>query len=207
MVVVEIDLPPIHAKNSGLLLDNGVPPRVTGVHPGSNSFPSLQGQDITGFYATSLQLPGLEITQIANRQRWHELLAANQHLPRRIVLRSQAPHAINYQQGGCRYTHDIAELQDLGVIFGGFPAKVESVLPTSPMLGKIHPGQSIATVIVPGQPDLTFQGGGFTGSRVQEHLQRYWSTPGKQLVVLDSPIAVRDVISSDAPFEFACGIM
>jgi hypothetical protein len=75
------------------------------------------------------------------------------------MLSSHTPEANN---DGCRYTYDVPATAYLGVHFSGFPAVVESVDKKSPMAGKIHPGQSVYAVVVPGQPDLKLQSGGFT---------------------------------------------
>mgnify|MGYP000111089380 CR=1 FL=1 len=49
-----------------------------------------------------------------------------------------------------------------------------------------------SAVIVPELADLTMQVGGFTGSRVAEHLQTHCHAPNKQLVAMDQPILVQD---------------
>jgi hypothetical protein len=127
----------------------------------------------------------------------HQLLIANQGLPRRLIVSSHAPEA-NYNNDGCRYTHNVPDTAYLGVEFSGFPAMVASVDPKSPMAGKIHPGQSVYAVVVPGQPDLTLHSGGFTGHRVQEHLSQFIHVPGKKLVIKDKPTVVKGRASNKA---------
>lgn len=180
---------------------DGAPPRVTGV---TRDIASLKpGQSVTGYFFSSLLLPDLEIYSVLDRQRLLEILQANQHLPRKLVLSVQAPHV---SQHGCHYKHLLPVAQDLGIEFGGFPAAVVSLKPESPMLGKLNPGQSVYVIKVPGQPDLMMQSGGFTGARVQEHLQKYWAVPGKQIVVTDNSTVLHDP-TSDAGFECQCVVL
>jgi hypothetical protein len=159
--------------------------------------PSLaqQGTTIEGYYFSALRLPGFEITNVVHEQQLTKLMASNRHLPRTLVVSSHPPLASLH---GCHYKHDLPACDDLGIQFTGFPAKVLSVDPNSPMVGKIHPGQSVHAVIVPRLADLTMQSGGFTGSRVAEHLQTHGQAPNKQLVVMDQPILVRDKTSRNA---------
>lgn len=74
-------------------------------------------------------------------------------------------------------------------------------------VGKIHSGQSVSAVIVPGLANLTMQSGGFTGSRVAEHLQTHCHAPNKQLVVMDQPILVQDNTSSGEYDSCDCVIL
>jgi hypothetical protein len=178
-------------SNSGIIFD-GSPPRVTRL---AYKIPSLSGQSIIGYYMQCLQIPGVEISNVNDTTNLHQVLTASQGLPRRLMLSSHAPEANN---DGCRYTHDIPATAYLGVHFSGFPAVVESVDKKSPMAGKIHPGQSVYALVVPGQPDLKLQSGGFTGHRVEEHLRQHFHVPGKQLVIADKPKVVRDQTSNRA---------
>jgi hypothetical protein len=178
-------------SNSGIIFD-GSPPRVTRL---THNIPSLSGQSIVGYYMQSLQIPGVEISNVNDTTHLHHVLTASQGLPRRLILSSHAPEANN---DGCRHTYDVPATTYLGVHFSGFPAVVESVDKKSPMAGKIHPGQSVYAVIVPGQPDLKLQSGGFTGHRVEEHLRQNFHVPGKQLVITDKPKVLRDQASNRA---------
>jgi hypothetical protein len=144
--------------------------------------PSLarEGTHIEGYYFISLRLPGLEIKNVVQALELSELITVNRHLTITLVVSSHPPPT---NGNGCHYKHDLPATNNLGIHFSGFPAKTQSVDPNSPMAGKIHPGQSVYAVIVPGLADLTMQSGGFTGSRVAEHLQTHWHVPHKQLVV------------------------
>jgi hypothetical protein len=146
--------------------------------------PSLvrEGTNIEGYYFHSLRLPGLEIKNVVHEQQLNNILTANRHLPRTLVVSSHPPLA---SKNGCHYKHDLPVTEHLGLHFTGFPAKVQSVDPNSFMVGKIHPGQSVSAVIVPGLADLTMLSGGFAGSHVQQHLQTYRHVPNKQLTVMD----------------------
>lgn len=181
-------------SSSGFIFD-GSPPHVTRL---VHDIPSLAaGQSIVGYYFQSLQIPGVEITNVYDTSRLHQLLLTNKHLPRRLMLCSHAPQ-VQVRNDECRYIHDIPATAYLGVHFSGFPAKVASLDPKSPMAGKIHPGQSVYAVIVPGQPDLEFNSGGFTGHRVQEHLRQNSHVPQKQLVLVDRPMFLKGKASNAA---------
>jgi hypothetical protein len=187
LVILDLEL----NSSSGIIFD-GSPPRVTRL---AHDIPSLSGQSIKGYYMQCLQMPGVEISNVYDTTRLHQVLIANQGLPRRLILSSHAPEANN---DGCRYAHDIPANASLGVHFSGFPAMVVSVDPKSPMAGKIHPGQSVYAVLVPGQPDLKLHSGGFTGHRVEEHLRQYCHVSGKRLVITDKPKVLRDQASNRA---------
>jgi hypothetical protein len=158
--------------------------------------PSLaqQGTNIEGYYFYALRLPGFEITNMIHEQHLSKLMIKNRHLPRTLVVSSHPPPTSPH---GCHYKHDLPCCENLGIQFTGFPAKVLYVDSNSPMVGKIHPGQSVNAVIVPRLADLTLQSGGFTGFRVAEHLQTHRHVPNKQLVVMEQPILVRDNTSNE----------
>lgn len=189
LVVLDLEV----NSSSGIIFD-GSPPRVTRL---AHAIPSLSGQSIIGYYMQCLEIPGVEISNVNDTSRLHQVLIASQGLPRRLMLSSHAPEVNN---DGCRYTYDVPATTYLGVHFSGFPAVVASVDPKSPMAGKIHPGQSVHAVVVPGQPDLKFYSGGFTGHRVEEYLKQHFRVPGKQLVLTDKPKLVRDQ-TSNRPFD------
>jgi hypothetical protein len=159
--------------------------------------PSLtrQGTHIEGYYFHSLRLPGLEITNVVHEQQLIKIMTANRHLPRILVVSSHLPPT---SSNGCHYKHDLPTTDNLGIHFSGFPARVQSVDKDSPMVGKIHPGQSVNAVIIPGLADLKIESEGFTGSRVAEHLQTHCHVPHKQLIVMDQPILAQDKTSSDS---------
>jgi hypothetical protein len=187
LVVVDLEV----NSSSGIIFD-GSPPRVTRL---THAIPSLSGQSIVGYYFQGLQMPGVEISNAYDTTCVHQLLIAKRGLPRRLMLSSHAPEANN---DGCRYTHDVPATEYMGVHISGFPAMVASVDQKSPMTGKIHPGQFIYAVVVPGQPDLTLHSGGFTGHRVEEYLIQNFHVPGKKLVVTDKPKLVKGKASNKA---------
>jgi hypothetical protein len=165
--------------------------------------PSLvrEGAKIEGYYFHSLRLPGLEIKNVVHTSEFIDIVTANRHLTIILVVSSHPPPT---NRNGCQYKHDLPATDNLGIHFSGFPAKIQSVDPNSPMVGKIHPDQSVFAVVVPGLADLTMQSGGFTGSRVAEHLQTHWHVPHKQLVVTHQPILVQDSTSNSAFDSGSC---
>ena len=193
---VIIDLP--IGESSGIAFA-GSPPRVSQL---ILEFPHVKENEVHGYYFHALQiLPGLEVSNVYDSNRLRELIMANQNLARRLVL-SQVPPAI--QNDGCRYKHDIPTGSELGIQFTGFPAQIGSVDPSSPFVGKIYPGQHVDSVIVPGQPVLTLQSGGFTGSRVQEYLKRHAHVPNKQITLKDqtlTPPVRRQKHTNTDPFD------
>jgi hypothetical protein len=158
---------------------------------------SLGGRTIDGYYFHSLKLPGFEIKNVVQEAHLNKIMSANESLPRRLIVSSHPPQA-HASTVGCQYIHDVPATSNLGVSFIGFPAKIQSVDHGSPMAGKIHPGQSVYAVLVPGMPALMMQSGGFTGARVSEHLQTYCHVPNKQLVVIDQQYILQDNTSSGA---------
>jgi hypothetical protein len=164
----------------------------------THSIPSLarEGTNIEGYYFHSLRLPGLEIKNV-HELELKQIVTANRHLPRSFVVSTQLAPTSKF---GCQYKHDLPCTNNLGIQFSGFPAKVHSVDKDSPMAGKIHPGQFVYAVIVPGFPDLKMESGGFTGSRVEDHLQAHYHLTNKQIVVSQKPTLVQDK-TSDAAFD------
>jgi hypothetical protein len=160
--------------------------------------PSLvrEGTNIEGYYFHSLRLPGFEVRNV-HELELKQIVIANRHLPRTLVVSTHYPPTSKF---GCQYKHDLPCTNNLGIHFSGFPAKVHSVDKDSPMAGKIHPGQFVYAVIVPGFADLKMESGGFTGSRVEDHLQAHYHLPNKQLVVTQKPTLVQDQ-TSDCAFD------
>jgi len=191
-----IDLP-VH-DSSGIAFA-GCPPKVSQL---IQQIPHVNENEVVGYYFHALQiLPGLEVSNVYDTNRLHQLLMANQHLPRKLVL-SPAPPTI--QNDGCHYKHDLPTGEKLGIQFTGFPAQVGSVDPSSPFAGKIHPGQHVDSVIVPGQPVLTVQSGGFTGARIQECLEKHAYTEKKQIILKDqtlTPSVRRRKHTNTDPFD------
>jgi hypothetical protein len=193
---VEIEFQP----NTDLGIVFGADPlRVLGL---TQPIPSLarEGRNIEGYYFHSLRLPGLEIKNVVHASELISTITANRHLSITLVVSSHPPPT---NRNGCQYKHDLPATDNLGVYFSGFPAKIQAVDPNSPMAGKMHRGQSVYAVVVPGLADLTMQSGGFTGSRVAEHLQTHWHVPGKQIVITHQPILVQDRTSNGA-FDDSC---
>ena len=191
--VVVVDLP-LH-QNSGLIF-TGEPPRISQVtNSDHHKYTSSSVSSLVGYYFSSLKLPGLEVSQIADANQLRQLLAANQTVTRQVILTRQAPAAATTTDVwvGCLYRHDLppGDLRDV-LALEGFPPRIQHVPSDSPLAGRLHPGQCVDAVVIPayqqdGDDDvvLTMQSTGFTASRVRAVLQETQHLVGRQLVVKD----------------------
>lgn len=185
--VVVIDLP-LH-ESCGFMVD-GNPPRITQVVSDVGGDDPKHHQHLVGYYVASLQLPGLTISNIADSNRLRQLIQSNVHLARRLTLTSHPPTtAATNAAVGCLYQHDlpVGSTAELGLALHGFPPYIQSVSDRSPLAGKVHPGQTVDAVLVPGQQatHLTLQSGGFTAHRITSLLDESQKLTGRQLVVKD----------------------
>jgi hypothetical protein len=182
----------------------GIPPRVSQI---LQVPPALQGREaeLMGSYFHSLKISfgtgtrnengdsgyDLEISNVTTDQQLRQILLYFQHLPRQIVLSNRAP--LLNEASSCVYKHTLPTNVSLQVDFDGFPAKVKAIATTSILYGRmIQPGQYVDGVHVNGQAALTPDVPGFTGHRVQQHLENTKITPHRILVLSDpSPATIR----------------
>jgi hypothetical protein len=193
----------------------GIPPRVSQI---LQVPPALQGREaeLTGAYFHSLKIAcgtlspvhkdgddddkdyDLEISNVTTDQQLRQILLHFQHLPRQIVLSKNHPPLLN-EASSCVYKHTLPTNVSLqgSIDFDGFPAKVKAVAaPTSSsnlLHGRmIQPGQYVDGIYVHGHEPLTADVPGFTGYRVQEHLENTKLIPRRILILSDpSPATVR----------------
>jgi hypothetical protein len=191
VVVVRLIYLDILPDDSSYISFVGIPPRVSQILQQLLP-PALKGREVelTGFYFHALKIKNddkdcLEISNITTDQQLRQILIHFQHLPRQIVLSDQAP-LMSSCGGVLIYKHTLPTHVSLQVDFDGFPAKVKAVAPTSILHGMmIQPGQCVDGVYVNGQEPLTPLVPGFTGHRVQQHLEATKSTPHRILVLSD----------------------
>lgn len=175
---ITVDLPV--GESSGLMF-KGTP---VCLHQILGKFPNLTQENV-GYYASTLVVPGLSIVNISDQNYLFKLLQKYQQGQRRLVLTNIPPECNN-----CYYILDLPienkhSKYPFGLILDGFPPHVKGLTKDSLMTGKVLPGQTIHAICIPGQPDLTFQSGGFTTYRITDVLNNSSDIFGRKLIVKD----------------------
>lgn len=204
-----VDLP-IGPADVGIQV-HGSPPQITFINKDS---PIVATPVQVGHYVHGIALPDIEIVCITDPNQLQTLIQANPSNPRRLYLSSHpffvdpllstsstTPTATQQQPHytGVFYKHYLpATTSSLGIGLHGFPPFVTVVAPSSPLLGRLHPGQVVEALVIPGQPIWNLAAGAFTAQKVQECLQRTSTMTGRILIVKDAPLPKAEKGSSKA---------
>lgn len=174
----------------------------------------LQGRLFVGHYIHGLLMPDIEIVNLSIATHLMEMLHLNVANQRQLLI-SSTPYYVDPSTGtrtlGAMYKHKLPSSSssmkngDLGFAMRGFPPVISTVQPTSIMTGRLHPGQTVEALLIPGQPVMNLAAGAFTSSKVQERLLRTAHITGRQLVVKDGAPPQREK-GSNAAFD-DCVIM
>jgi hypothetical protein len=161
----------------------GIPLVVTDVAQNS----PIQDTLFVGHYIHGLIMPDIEIVNLSDPTHLTNMLRANVANPRQLLI-SSTPYYVDASIGtstiGALYKHKLPA-KYLGVTMRGFPPVIENVEPTSMMTGRLHPGQTVEALLVPGQPVMNLAAGAFTSAKLQDQLLRTAHMEGRQLVVKD----------------------
>lgn len=167
---------PVGSATGGLTF-TGSPVQVAKVEQSElDNNPSVQ----PGLFLYSIQIShDLAISHFHDSSRVHQLLEANAKAARRLCFSARSPGGGN-PDDGLYYAHTLpiihttkCTLEGLQITLHGFPPRVQSVAPTSPMAGKLHSNQVVVEVRIPGRPTLNAQSPGFTAYRIQQELEQY----------------------------------
>jgi hypothetical protein len=205
-----VDLPLGHA-DVGIQI-HGSPPQITFISQHSPLVTAAAAANHpmmiqVGHYVHGIALPEIEIVHITDSNQLQQLIQANPDNPRRLYL---SPHAYFVdplfstvttatRHTGVLYKHYLPTTSShLGIGLHGFPPFVTVVHPSSPLVGRLHPGQVVEALFVPGQPLMNLAAGAFTTQKVEERLHRTGNIPGRILVVKDAPIPKAEKGSSRA---------
>lgn len=175
------------------------PPTITNVFVEKDS--PLVGLVHIGQYCHGIRLPQVEIVNLTDAAQLMDLIQANQHNPRELLLSDTAfyidPCLQQQQQGGggysgALYKHTLPTTTrntDLGIQFGGFPPVIESVSPHSPCAGRLHSHQTVECLMVsPNQEIFSLTSGAFTSAKLVEKLNNSAHVEGRLLVVKDGVV-------------------
>ena len=177
----------------------GCPPQISIIHMDC----PIMGQIAVGHYVHGIVLPGIEIVNLTDCVHFTQLMQANAANPRRLML-SSSPFYVDTSLGNTNntrcaiYKHQLPASSSLGVVMKGFPPVITIVSPSSPLAGRLHKGQTVIALLVPGQPVMNLASGAFTSARVEERLQSTCHLGGRQLVVKDGHNPQREKGSSRA---------
>lgn len=162
-----------------------------------------------GNYIHGIILPDVEIVNLVEPQHLLELMKVNSSNPRRLIVSSN-PFYIdpsvdsgNSKALGALYKHNIPTMSNLGFTMRGFPPVISSVLHGSHFAGRLHSGQTVEALLVPGQPTMNLAAGAFTSAKVAERLLETSHIGGRQLVVKDAVIPPREKGTS-RPVDDCC---
>ena len=165
---------PVGSATGGLTF-TGSPVQVAKVEQSElDNNPSVQ----PGLFLYSIQIShDLAISHFHDSSRVHQLLEINAKAERRLCFSARSPGRGN-PDDGLYYAHTLpthikCTLEGLQITLHGFPPRVQSVAPTSPMADKLHSNQVVVEVRIPGRPTLNAQTPGFTAYRIQQELEQY----------------------------------
>lgn len=193
--IYTVDLP-IGPVNLGFEVQ-GCPPQISVIHQDSPIF----GQISVGDYAHGLVMPEVEVVYLTDPVHLMQLIQVNAPNPRRLMV-SSSPFYVDPSIGTTNsvrcamYKHRLPPSSSLGVAMKGFPPVITVVAPTSPLAGRLHPGQTVEALLVPGQPVMNLAAGAFTSAKVEERLLSTCQMGGRQLVVRDGHNPQREKGSS-----------
>lgn len=182
-----VDLP---VRSADLKFEvEGCPPQISIVHkdcPVADQLPE-------GHYIHGVILPEIEIVSLTDPVHLQNLIEANTSNPRRLMVSSSPFYVDSTVENrnntdavrGALYKHTLPASSSLGFGMRGFPPVITVVAPTSPLSGRLHPGQTVEALLVPGQPIFNLGAGGFTSARVEERLFDTCEIPRRTLVVKD----------------------
>lgn len=174
---------PIGCQDLGFSM-KGSPIRITEVSPNS----PLKGLK-EGHFIHGLVMPDIEIVMLADSNHLANLLNVNIMNPRHLLVSHNMyfidPSIGSNAVAGAMYKHRLPAAKDLGFTLVGFPPVIHCVTQHSIFVGKLHPGQTVEALIVPGMPVFNLGAGGFTNAKLQERLNSTSHIEGRQLVVKD----------------------
>jgi hypothetical protein len=179
-----VDLP-VGLTSVGFQLQ-GNPPQFSVIDPLS----PLRNQIAVGQYVHGISLPQTEIINLSDPAHLMQLIQANAQNPRRLLV-SSTPFYLDASLGssaatkGTLYKHELPPTTSLGIALRGFPPFVSVVAPSSPLVGRLHPGQAVVALVVPGRPIMNMEAGGFRADRVEQQLLDSCTMPNRLLVVKD----------------------
>ena len=182
---------PVGSATGGLTF-TGTPVQVAKVEQSELDNPSVQ----PGLFLHSIQIShDLAISHLHDPNRAQQLLEANAKADRRLCFSAQSPGMGN-PDDGLYYAHTLpahtkCTLEGLQIALDGFPPRVRSVAPTSPMAGKLHANQVVVELRIPGRPTLNAQTPGFTAYRVQQELEHYGSGGGNIVLTVKEALVLR----------------
>jgi hypothetical protein len=189
--IFSVDLP-VGVTNLGFQL-LGSPPQFSVIDPSS----PLVGHVSVGLYVHGISLPQAEIVNLSDPQHLMQVIQANCTNPRRLLV-SSSPYYVDSSLGssastrGTLYKHELPATPSLGITLKGFPPFISYVAPSSPLVGRVHTGQIVVALLVPGRPMMNLEAGGFRSDRVEEQLINTCTLTNRQLVVKDGAGAMRE---------------
>lgn len=164
----------------------GSPPQFSVIDPKS----PLRDLTCVGHYIHGISLPQSDIINLVDPVQLMKLIQVNAATTRRLVI-SRHLYFVDSSLGssaatkGPLYKHELPTTTSLGIGMRGFPPLINVVAPTSPLAGRIHAGQTVVALLVPGKPIMNLEAGAFTADRVEEQLMMSCAVVGRQLVVKD----------------------
>jgi hypothetical protein len=175
----------------------GTPPQISVINKDSPVF----GQICVGHYIHGIIMSEIEIVNLTDPVHVTQLIQANAKNPRRLMI-SSSPFYVDGSIDNTNavrsaiYKHRLPASSSLGFAMKGFPPSITVVAPTSPLAGRLHPGQTVEALLVPGQPVMNLAAGAFTSAKVEERLLATCQLGGRQLVVKDGHNPQREKGSS-----------
>ena len=163
-----------------------------------------QHDNITGLYVVALRLTDIGITishfrTVADLDR----ILGQTYLHQRELVLLTAPPVLSLN--GILYVYEMPTDEAPGQNFtlDGFPPRIQSMAPTSPLNVVLRPGLFVVSLIVPQMPDFLYTSPGFTGYGVQVRINQTAHIPGRWLSFCEaSPVPAAPKKSTNKWFDF-----
>ena len=140
---------------------------------------------IVGKYVVALRLTDLNLTvsHVRCAADMDQLMAATATQQHRELVVSTSPPVLNTRITRFLYVYEMAvhERPRQHFTLDGFPPRIISMQPDSPLNILLQPGFFCVSLVIPQRPDFQFDSGGFTGFAVEERMAQTSHVPGRWL--------------------------
>ena len=171
---------------TGLRFAGGaVPLQVAEINPKEN--PALNQYEfenaIVGKYVVALRLPDLGVTVSYFRSpSLLDPILAQTYLHNRELVLSPTPPVLDPRISGLMYMYEIPCHEPVHKHFKleGFPPRIQSMSPQSPLNVVLSPGLFVVSFLCPSHfPDFQMESGGFTAYALEQRMEQTSHIPGR----------------------------
>jgi len=182
-------------------------PKIDFVDPRVNSMLG-NNVSITGCYCSKLKLRSngvddITISNIDNSDQLKSIFGINMNLHRELFLSYNIPQKEKRNNDGLVYKMMMPDGKPLGgLTLHGFPPVIQSVDMKSSLYNKVHVGQIIVEIEIPGVPLMNLSAGGFTTDNVTRKLKEHGNVSNRFITVQDCRVIKPSEKGSNDAFDF-----